>query len=258
MDYSVDHVRRELRESQVEHVAALRTMRDIVGRLFSSSSNVAAESQSAKADFVTGGLNRRSFLRIGGVTVATAAVFAACGGDEDATTAGEDEGEAKKASPADITILRTASSIEAVAFDVYQTAIDSGLVTTPAVVAAAKLFQEQHKEHGDLFKGATRERGGEPFATANPVLMQQLQPAIAALRDEAGVVRLAYDVENVATSTYYTTAGAFEDATLNVTTMSIGGVEARHAAVLAAVIGQPPAPGAFRTAAGAVTAGTGV
>ena len=41
----------------------------------------------------------------------------------------------------DVTILRTASSIEVLAVAVYQTAIDSGLVKTAAIGDAAKLFQ---------------------------------------------------------------------------------------------------------------------
>ena len=40
--------------------------------------------------------------------------------------------------------------------------------------------------------------------------------------------------------------------------MSVGGVEARHVAVLSSVLGMSPAPKAFQTKDGAVAAGTGV
>ena len=256
-DYSQDFVRRNARESQTEHLSAMRHVREVVARLFGTS-----EAASAKADFAVGGFNRRGFLKIGGMTVASAAIFAACGNDDTNPAAGSTATTTTAmgagGSEGDITILRTASSLEVLAVDVYQTAIDSGLVTTTAVADAAKLFQSQHREHGELFMGATKQLGGDPFETANPEVLAALQPTIAALKDEAGIVKLAYDLENVAAATYFSTVGAFSDTKLNQAAMSVGGVEARHVAVLASVLKMPPVPKAFQTADGAVAAGTGV
>jgi len=261
MEISSDFVRREAKESQVEHDASMKTMRSLVGRLFGDSS----ESGIAKADFVTGGLNRRKFMQIGGLTVATAAIFAACGSD-DTGDAGEAVDEADSegssmggdAAKSDITILRTASSLEVLAVDVYQKAIDSGLVKTAAIGDAAKLFQAQHKEHAALFQGATKKLGGEEMKEANPVVLQSLQGPLAALKDENGVVQLALMLEQAAAATYQSTIGAFKDVSLNQAAMSVGGVEARHVAVLSSVLKQPAAPKAFQTTDGAVAAGTGV
>ena len=263
MQMNNDDIRREAKASQLEHNTAMRTMRQLVDRVFGGD---AGESAFAKADFVTGGVNRRRFLQIGGLTVATAAVFAACGTDdtEDAAgsgsgaDAGSDTTMDEGAAASDISILRTASSLEVLAVDVYQKAIDSGLVKTPAVGDAAKLFQSQHREHAELFQGATKKMGGEPFTMANPVVLQSLQGSIAALKDEKGVLELALMLEQAAAATYQSTVGAFKDATLNQAAMSVGGVEARHVAVLSSVLGQPPAPKAFQTTEGAVAAGTGV
>lgn len=260
MDISNDYIRRAGRQSQLEQVSALRQMREIVVRLFGGDSN---ESTSSKAAFLTG-FDRRGFLKIGGLSIATAAVFAACGSDDDGTAGARDpgEGDDEEASggdrSGDITILRTASSLELLAVDVYQKAIDSGLVTATAVADAAKLFQEQHREHAGMFAGATKQLGGEPFEEPNPVVLQQLQPTISALADEAGVVRLAYDLENAAAATYFSTVGVFDDPKLNQAAMSVGGVEARHAAVLASVLNQAAVPKSFFTADGAIAAGTGV
>ena len=258
MDISSEFIRREAKESQVEHDASMKTMRSLVNRLFGDTS----ESGIAKADFVTGGLNRRKFLQIGGLTVATAAVFAACGSDDTAdgngtAAEGEDE-EMGAAAEGDITILRTASSLEVLAVDVYQKAIDSGLVKTAAIADAAKLFQAQHREHAALFQGATKKMGGEEMTEANPVVLQTLQGPLAALKDETGVVQLALMLEQAAAATYQSTVGAFKDVTLNQAAMSVGGVEARHVAVLSSVLKQPGAPKAFQTTDGAVAAGTGV
>lgn len=262
MDISNDYVRREANESQIEHTASMRSMRDLVNRLFGDSN----ESGIAKADFATGGLNRRKFMQIGGLTVATAAVFAACGSDDSddvdaagegdtATTGGEGGG---KGADGDIKILRTASSLEVLAVDVYQKAIDSGLVKTAAVADAAKLFQAQHKEHSELFQGATKKLGGEAFDKPNPVVLQSLQGPIGALKDEMGVLELALMLEQAAAATYQSTVGAFKDVSLNQAAMSVGGVEARHVAVLSSVLKKPAVPKAFQTKDGAVAAGTGV
>ncbi len=262
MDISNDFVRREAQESQIEHVSAMKSMREMVSRLFGETD----ESGFAKADFATGGLNRRKFMQIGGLTVATAAVFAACGSDDSSETAddavdkADDEGSASggDASESDIKILRTASSLEVLAVDVYQKAIDSGLVKTAAVGDAAKLFQSQHKEHAELFQGATKKLGGEPMEKANPVVLQSLMGPIAALKDETGVLELALMLEQAAAATYQSTVGLFKDLSLNQAAMSVGGVEARHVAVLSSVLKKPAAPKAFQTKDGAVAAGTGV
>ncbi|MGH9027614.1 MAG: hypothetical protein ACRDWD_16085, partial [Acidimicrobiia bacterium] len=58
--------------------------------------------------------------------------------------------------------------------------------------------------------------------------------------------------------TYQADVGTFTDPTLNVAIMSVGGVEARHAAVLASVLGEDPVPVAFQVTDNAVPAGTGV
>ena len=265
MDMYNDDIRREAKASQLEHNAAMRTMRQLVDRLFGGD---ASESAFAKADFVTGGVNRRRFLQIGGMTVATAAVFAACGTDDSKDTTAADKGAAGSSGDTDTTmggdtagdvkILRTASSLEVLAVDVYQKAIDSGLVKTAAVADAAKLFQSQHKEHAELFQGATKKMGGEVFDKANPVVLQSLQGPIGALKDEKGVLELALMLEQAAASTYQSTVGNFKDLTLNQAAMSVGGVEARHVAVLSSVLGMPPVPKAFQTTDTAVKAGTGV
>ncbi len=260
MDISSDHLRREAAATEVEHRRAMVRMREALRRLFDGDRRVTTET---KRDFAINGIHRRRFIQLGGVTIASAAILAACDdGDDDDDAApggdGDGNGGGKRASDTDITILRTASSLEELAIVVYQTAIDSGLVTTTAVADAAMLFQGQHQEHAALFEGATEDAGGEAFTDPNPAVMDQLQPAIDALTDETGVVQLAYDLENVAAQTYQSAVGAFTDASFNVATMSVGGVEARHAAVLAQVLNQPAVPVAFQVTDQAVMAGTSV
>lgn len=202
------------------------------------------------------GITRRRFLQIGG-TVTLGAALAACIGDGGSEESQKDTGggEGRRL---DITIIRTLSSIEELAVVVYETGFNSGLLSTPAVADLAKLFQSHHREHGALFRGATEDLRGTPFTQPNPAVMQQLQPEIDGLRDELGVVRLAFDVESILAETYQATMGAFGDKSFIVAAMSVGGAEARHAAALAQVLQQPPVPQAFQGTEQAVPAGTGV
>ena len=57
-------------------------------------------------------------------------------------------------------------------------------------------------------------------------------------------IQLAYDLETAAAETYQSAVGVVSDVTLNVALMSVGGVEARHAAVLASVRARPSGLGA--------------
>jgi hypothetical protein len=261
MELSTDHLRREAADSEIEHRQSISRMREAIKRVFDRDRGVSAR---AKSDFALGGLDRRRFLQIGGLTIATAAVVAACSGDDDNGSSGDASTTTSASGESnDVVILRTATSIEALAVAAYQTAVDSGLVTTMAIADAAVLFQSQHREHLELFAGATEQAGGEPFTDPNPAILEQLQPTIDALSDELGVVQLAYNLEVAAAETYQSTVGVFTDPTLNQASMSVGGTEARHAAVLGGVLTQlgtattiPPA--AFQVTADAVPVGTGV
>lgn len=259
MNIDKDNLRREAGDTQVAHDAAMGGMRDLVRRVLDPSSRA---DKSLKDDIILSGLNRRRFMQIGGVSVLSAAVLAACGSDDKkdnastATTAAAGMG-----SDNDVLILRTASSLEHVAIDVYQKAIDnaSALGITAAVADVAKLFQQQHRDHAGLFEGATKEAGGTPFTTANPAVMDSLMTRISALKDEKSVLELARDLENVAAATYQSTAGAFDNLAYNAAAMSVGGVEARHAAVLNGVLKADQFPTkAFHTTTGAVAVGTGL
>jgi|GEM_PF-6774601 len=68
-----------------------------------------------------------------------------------------------------------------------------------------------------------------------------VKPAIAAAKTEADAVMLALALEEAAARTYVFAGGALSTAALRSTIMTIGGVEARHAAVLRmAALAQAP------------------
>src|SRR5690348_1184755 len=120
MNIDRDQLRRAARETQAEHDGAMNGFRALVSRILDPSSRAGDQ---AKHDLLLSGINRRRFLQIGGVGVLSAAVLAACGNDDKKGAAAGSGGDASsKGTAMDITILRTASSLEHVAIDVYQKA----------------------------------------------------------------------------------------------------------------------------------------
>ncbi|MDQ1401671.1 MAG: hypothetical protein QOK20_3603 [Acidimicrobiaceae bacterium] len=273
MDIPQDFIRREARDIEAAHQVAMRNDRATLDRLVSGDGASGAEPTDAApnasptdalADLILGPMSRRRVLMFGGAAVATSAIFAACKGATPSvsvvpptTLVTVPQGTAK-----DVAILRTASSIEALAVAVYTAAIKTGLVKTAATLDLIKLFQSQHNQHGDLFQRSTRTAGGTAFVDPNPVLMQQVvQPRLAALKTEADVVSLAYDLEHLASATYQADIGMFDNVKFNTTVASVGATEARHVALLAVIsnksaTGTPD--GAFQTDGDQVNAGTGV
>lgn len=266
-----DHIRREARASDLAHHQSMPAFTDAMNRFLDREARTADETSRV----LLGGLTRRGLLRVGGLGIAGAAVLAACGSDSkgSTTTIGAPATDPMSTDPMttdpmttdpmdgaamDIVLLRTASSVEHLAVAAYQIAIDSGLVTTAAVGDAAKLFQSHHMEHAAFFEAATTAAGGEAFTEANAAVLAALQPTIDALMDEKGVLMLALDLERAAAATYQASVGTVMDVTLNKALMSVGGVEARHAAVIAGVLAEAAVPLSFGTTEGAVPAGTGV
>lgn len=263
MDIYRDELRRQLKLVDAEHKAAMKPFREALLRIFGKESNIPIEAKAELLRLPAPG--RRQFFKIGGATVLGAAILAACGDDNgpiaetgttqpsDTTTSAPADTTttttaATGASDMDIVLLRSATSLELLAVQTYQTAIDSGLVTTPAIGAAATLFQSQHREHAAQLQSATTDAGGQPYDQPNAYLSDNVvAPALAALTDENSVVAFALQLENVAAQTYAFSAGVLSTPAFRQAIMAIGGVEARHAAVLAAVVqpAQQPVPNAF-------------
>lgn len=269
-DLPLDHLRREVREIDALQRDAMPGFRVAVRRLFGD----AGHDENEQAAVALGGLTRRNVLRIGGVTLLGGAVMAACGSSAtkgaSSTVGSTTAPTTLTAAPTtmvpttaaamamDVVILRTASSIEELAVAAYQIAIDSGLVKNAAIGDAAKLFQAQHREHSALFQSQTKAAGGDPFTQPNPAILAAIKPTIDALKDEMGIVALAFELETVAAQTYQSNVGTFSDLKLNAAIMTVGGVEARHAAVLAGVLKQAQVPKAFQVTDKATKPGTGV
>jgi len=236
MDISTDAVHRALRSIDAQHRDELGPTAETIDRLYQGD----APTQ-AKWDVLTGGANRAKLLKIGGVAVLTSAVLAACGNNQDATpaTTAAPAGATttlaggSRVDAGDLTVFRFSASIENLAVAAYD--MGAPLITTPALLAAAKLFQAHHKEHAMLFNSQLTANGQKAFTEPNPAVLASLKPQIDALKTEADVLKFAQGLELSAASTYFSTVGMLKGEKLAYTAMTIGGTEYRHAALLAMV-----------------------
>lgn len=209
-------------------------------------------------------LDRRRLLGVGGMAVLSAAVLGACSGGHRPRPGPAPTTTSSTAVPdnsGDIRILRTASSLEHYMVGVYLEAAGRGLLKSAMAIDVVKAFADHHSQHAGAFEGATARIGGQPFTQANPVLSRMAAPRIAALRTETDVLRLAYELETTAAATYYAATGTLAIRPVDATMTSVEAVEARHAAVLATMLGPDTAPyrsDGFIVADGAVTPGVGV
>lgn len=242
MEFSKDELRRDVAASRGEQRRAMHDLRGGLRRLLEDDGALSA---AEKADVLVGGWGRRRFLAIGGFSVATAAVLAACGSD--AAPGNVPESGIPPTTTAlpeqvlsDSTLLRTASSLEHSAIAAYQAALDTGALSAP-VADAARLFQDQHREHAVFFEKLTKENGAEPFTDPNPVVQKNiLDPAlkliVAGGTKEVDLVFFARVLEEVAAGTYQSFVPLFSLPKWRGDVMSVGGVEARHAAALAKLL----------------------
>jgi hypothetical protein len=133
-------------------------------------------------------------------------------------------------------LANTAVSLEVLAIDAYRIAGELGLVTSAPVSEAFAMFQAHHAAHRDVLVGLVEAAGGVPFTTPNPVVrVEVVEPALQGAATEGDLVRLAHDIERSAAQAYVWSTGTLSTAELRGTAMSIGAVESRHAAILAAL-----------------------
>jgi rubrerythrin len=191
------------------------------------------------------GLSRRRLFRVAGFSVATAAVLAACKKAVPGSTNVPQAGltPVTTALPTriidDVTLLRTASSLERNAVDVYATLLP--LATDQALKDVLSLFHDHHQAHATSAEAATKQLGGDAFTDKNPVVDAGIvQPALKLITDggsqAADIIAFAYALETVATETYQSFVPLFSRPGLRSSAMSVGGSEARHAAILAGLI----------------------
>ena len=259
-DLNNDEIRRQLRAVDRMNTEAVPRWREALARLIGDDQ----VSTNDKASFLgVPSPNRRDLFKLGGVSILGVALLAACGSDSadapaSTNAAGTTAGSAGAAttipsttgtSPSttaansgglDLTLARTAASLEKLAVDTYGAA--GALISTPAVLAAATMFAGHHQMHLDALNGVITGAGGTAITQMNQAVYDALvKPAITAAKTETDAVMLALALEEAAAQTYVFAGGTLSTSALRSTIMTIGGVEARHAAVLRmAALAQAP------------------
>jgi len=214
-------------------------------------------------------LSRRGLLRTGGM-LSLGAMIAACGDRQDS----EAPGRVGNAPPVtdfppgevdDVALLRTATSLEYTAIEVYRSMSKAGVVDD-AYATPFERFVSDHGEHAGRLSTLTRVTGGEPYKCPNPWIMERAVGPILAniIGDETAgieasdnpqrdVANLAMAFENLAGASYQAMVAQLTEPELRHEMMMIAVDEVRHASVIAMIrTGTPKAyvgPQLFRAEA---------
>lgn len=191
-------------------------------------------------------LGRRALIRNGAITVSLGAIASACGsgrsGSADPGRLGVADAAPEVADDEvdDVTLLRTAQSIEYTAIDVYAAAAETGGLSSDEA-ALVQRFVDDHRRHADDVGTLVTGLGGEPFTCANPFLVgRAVTPVLAALADtddlHRDLLNISYAFETLAGASYQELVRRLQDRSLRSAAMVIGGEEHRHAAAVAALI----------------------
>ncbi len=243
-----DEIRRQLREAEAEQREALPRWRTALHRIFEDKNLTTRD----KADLL-GVPARRQFLKIGGATVAGAAVLAACSSDNKSSTGSGSSSSANGTNPStdtgssssssgggsqmDLVLAKTAVSLENLAVAVYDKALGLQIQYDAAVADAAKLFRDQHQQHADQLNSVLTNAGQPKYTDPNTYILDNVvTPALPTLTDQTAVVKFAMHLEANAASTYAYAAGKLSTTELRQAIMAIGGVESRHFSALSLVL----------------------
>ena len=137
----------------------------------------------------------------------------------------------------DVDIAVFAESVELAAVAIYSDP-DVGSLVSADIAAVAQLFASHHSDHAAAFASLT---GGKATGKANgpivKVFTDKLKPTV---KNQTDVLNLASVVENQAAATYAFALTALQSPDAAAGTATILPIEAEHAILLGAVLGQTP------------------
>lgn len=267
---SDDELRRELRALGATSGHDAQAAQRVYSALFESATSPAAGRRAL--------FGRRDILRVGGLSVATAAVISACTqhvrgevgrvGDVPTTLKLPD------AHVTNIALLRTASSLEHSVINVYSQVIGNSDLLDPKLDDIAKRFMDDHAGHAAVFEKLTTDAGGQAWTCGNPKIddtiinpvIQRITKGVEATGTAKAVdpsedprrdiLNFAHGLETLAGGTYQAFVALFSEPALRSDVMKVGAREARHAALLALTI-NPARPEGLVNFADAVNAEPG-
>jgi hypothetical protein len=197
-------------------------------------------------------VSRRAFLALAGGAAAGAVVAVSCSSKPKpatgasttttapastttSTTTRSTTTSERLGTDADLSILRTLTSVELTLVTAYNALAGYDVLQTDAL-AAAELFRDHHLHHAAALQDLTVKTGGSPISDPNSYLMtRDLKPSLEQLvgGPSQTAVRFAARLERMLAATYTTSAGTLSRPELRQAVMLSGAVEARHATVWA-------------------------
>ena len=215
----------EISESQLRQLAASvdEQHRDGMATMANDINELHAETRAFRAT------DRRSFLRKAGVGAGTLAI-----GSSVLSIRSMLPAAAQELTDGDIAAF--AESVELAAVEAYKAAAGSGKLQ-PAVVEVGTMFAGHHQEHAGAFGGAS---GGKAKGKPNAKLLAAVGDQLKNAKDQAGILAIAYDLEEAAAATYLFALGALKSEAALKLTASILPVESQHAVVIGSALGKPP------------------
>ena len=196
----------------------------------------------------TRGIDRRNFLRLGGMSIAAAAALAACGNDDGELGAGADEGEAPETpeeasgSTSDIRFLNDATASERAAITAYEKMAEKLGDEDDDLGNTLNTISDHHEEHFSVLAGATEALGGDTNRDEDADISGLIERELATATGADGVRRVAYQMELALAEFYAKAVVGLDDKALHKTTLAILGADARHVAALGFIANDPGTP----------------
>jgi hypothetical protein len=191
-------------------------------------------------------MERRRFLQMGTAAIVGTAVLGACTSDNNGSPrpglppTTTSPVSSSGAAPTDLTLAKTAASLEAMLMEAYKRLMESRIVTSSALLTYTNLFFDHHTQHLAALNGIiTTTSGQAAVSQPNPVMENQIvHPALDAAQTQDDFAHLFFTLEDAIAQTYVYAGTAMSRPELRSSMMTIGGIEARHRALLAVQVEQ--------------------
>jgi rubrerythrin len=193
------------------------------------------------------GLTRREVIQGGGMLLALGAIGAACASNEAGGTPGR-VGIAPplptlpevEDPPSDVTLLRTAQSMEYAALELYKALIATGTLSADESPVFDRIVQDHTRHAGEVGELIT-DAGGQEFACPNEFMLDRLvNPVLAAMEGSddlhRDVLNVAWAFESNFGASYQSFVKMLQGPELRTAAAFHAGEEHRHATVLARII----------------------
>jgi hypothetical protein len=202
--------------------------------------------QSALDELASDPSSRKRFLRAlgGGAAAATLSMALAACGKSKSNGSGNQFGGAgvgtAQFGQGDVGILNYALSLEYLETDFYAAAVASGNLSGRAL-ELAKRFGAEEQAHVTTIEGTVRTLGGK---------LAQRHKGRFPLQSQSDILKTASQIEELGAAAYLGQVDRIKSRQVLAAALAIHTVEARHAAVLSTMLGQPISPdGPFARAA---------